>query len=160
MTQIHGTWYEYSIGTPTHLQIKKIQKFHPFLGGAGYMNSQKLKNNQNSKETIKLSQIHSTWYAYSIGTPTPLQIKKIQKSHPFLGRRNISSQTTFRAWERLARRPYYYYFLSLLLATTTTIFTWSQYLVVSVHKMGTSRRPFSCTECGLSTNAQTSRCPK
>ena len=37
------------------------------------MNFQKLKNNQNSKETIKLTQIHGTWYAYSIGTPTPLQ---------------------------------------------------------------------------------------
>ena len=40
------------------------------------MNFQKLKNNQNSKETIKLTQIHGTWYVYSIGTPTPLKTKK------------------------------------------------------------------------------------
>ena len=44
------------------------------------MNFQKLKNNQNLKETIKLTQIHGTWYAYSIGTPTPLQTKKKSKN--------------------------------------------------------------------------------
>ena len=88
---------------------KKNPKIPPLPRGAGSMNFQKLKNNQNSKETIKLTQIHGTWYAYSIGTPTPLQTKKIQKSHPFLGRRSISAQTTFRAWERPARRPHFVY---------------------------------------------------
>ena len=86
MTQIHGTWYEYSIGTPTHLQIKKNPKIPPLpRGGAGSMNFQKLKNNQNSKETIKLTQIHGTWYVYSIGTPTPLRTKKKQKIPPLPG---------------------------------------------------------------------------
>ena len=61
------------------------------------MNFQKLKNNQNSKETIKLTQIHSTWYVYSIGTPTPLKTKKNPKIPPFLARRSISAPTTFRA---------------------------------------------------------------
>ena len=46
------------------------------------MNFQKLKNNQNSKETIKLTQIHGTWYVYSIGTPTPLKTKKKSKKFP------------------------------------------------------------------------------
>ena len=46
------------------------------------MNFQKLKNNQNSKETIKLTQIHGTWYEYSIGTPTHLQIKTSPKIPP------------------------------------------------------------------------------
>ena len=38
--------------------------------------------------------------------------------------------------------------------------TW--WLVASVHKMGSSHRPYSCTEWGLSNKAQTlrSRCPK
>ena len=75
MTQIHGTWYEYSIGTPTLLQIKKNPKIPPLPRGGGSMNFQKLKNNQNSKETIKLTQIHGIWYEYSSGTPTHLQKK-------------------------------------------------------------------------------------
>ena len=57
----------------------------PIYKGAGSMNFQKLKNNQNSKETIKLTQIHGTWYVYSIGTPTPLKTKKIQKIPPLPG---------------------------------------------------------------------------
>ena len=42
--------------------------------------------------------------------PPPLyKQKKIQKSHPFLGRRSISAQTTFRAWEQPARHPHFVY---------------------------------------------------
>ena len=44
------------------------------------MNFQKLKNNQNSKETIKLTQIHGTWYVYSIKNK-----KKSKKSPPSWG---------------------------------------------------------------------------
>ena len=49
------------------------------------MNFQKLINKQNSKETIKLTQIHGTWYVYSIGTPTHLKTKKNPKNPPLPG---------------------------------------------------------------------------
>ena len=49
------------------------------------MNFQKLKNNQNSKETIELTQIHGKWYEYLIGTPTPLQTKKSKNPTPSWG---------------------------------------------------------------------------
>ena len=62
--------------------ITNKKKIIPLPRGGGSMNFQKLKNNQNSKETIKLTQIHGTWYEYSIGTPTHLQMKKNPKIPP------------------------------------------------------------------------------
>merc|ERR1712240_1006546 len=89
------TFFIYSLGPPASLIFFPT----PPLNFKGGVNFQKLKNDQNSKETIKLTQIHGTWYVYSIGTPTPLKTKKKSKKYPpppFLGRRSISAPTTFR----------------------------------------------------------------
>ena len=69
------------------------------------MNFQKLKNNQNSKETIKLTQIHGTWYVYSIGTPTHLKTKKNPKNPPLPGEKEHKSAYHIPCMRTAGRAP-------------------------------------------------------
>ena len=183
------------------------KKIPPLPKGGRSINFQKLKNNQNSKETIKLTQIHtnkknpkipplprgggldlwifknwkitkiqkrlSNWLRFMAhGMCTQLvphpskNKKKSKKSPPFLGRRSISAPTTFRAWERHGRAasassssPYC---LSRFKLDPTTFLTCLRSALWLVYTIGDVRRPYICTEWGLSCKAQISRsrCPK
>ena len=134
----------------------------PSLQLKGGRNFQNLKNDQIQKRLYNLLRFMAHGMSTQLVPPPIYKRKKIQKSPPpSLGEWALVLKP--HSVHENGRRDWYSFFFLVGPCYCRWSFlcdTW--WLVASVHKMGSSHRPYSCTEWGLSNKAQTlrSRCPK